>query len=961
MRSARALAPSGRQARAAFGCAGCGAALTPRRAPARCARRQRVRMCAPPAAPDGDEEQHTATSPAHAPPNNAPASMARPPARPRRQQPAPQLPSPVIRTIPLEFIGKDVKASMGSVQIYTRDLRPKLNYLGPQARERVQAAVEVANVAHKGQKRKSGEPYIIHPVAVAAILADMRMDQDSVIAGLLHDTVEDTKLTLHDIFLLFGQHVRRIVEGETKISKLAKKVHGQNSRPIMPPAVSTQQRDARSRSKMEEEQQKQADNLRGMFLAMTEDVRVLIVKLADRLHNMRTLEHMKPEKQQKISKETLEFFAPLAHRLGMRRIKAELEELSFQYLHPVQYRELKTEVESIKNRARFDHYLSLAKDKLTKVLEEDRNLCSMVRGVEVIPSTKTLYEIYKRRMYRETVTSMLDVANLTVVIDLAKDVSGNDSCYQVLGRIHNLWKPIPKRFKDYIAFMKPNGYQSLHTAVLLGQKYDFFAIEVQIRTRAMHNVAEEGIAAELAATGSDTANEVGATLGDNSEWRHSTKGWLTSIRDYIGCFSSSRDLVEAVRRDLLGNRVFVLTPKGSIIDLPNGSTPVDLAYRIHSDVGHKMIGVYVNGHMARLDHKLHTADIVRIVTSNSSSGPSSEWMGFAKSRKARQRIRSFLRARDRNNMLDRGRVVLENAATKLGYPFPSEAALTELIPRLSAVLNATSGAQDMTTVDDLYIAIAKSSSDDEMSIQNTVLSMLRDRRHAVIDNAAPKLADTPPKKEEELETPDQVNDGRPLLESATCCHPVRGDEVMGIRSVNMHGRTSVVVHRQRCEHLLRELHMRPVSSRVVGLRWKDRMPIAYEDNGISSSGGLTGRVVVVARDCDGLLTYVTGVLTGMGCSIRRAFTATDPVELEATLAFEVLVSDAVQLRNIVDRIRKCDEVTMVQRLGPNEGGEYFPAQLVRHFRTSPLAGGGGEPISSTELEIDDIHGDDDIL
>eukprot|EP00171_Calliarthron_tuberculosum_P013064 IDg13064t1 len=255
----------------------------------------------------------------------------------------------------------------------------------------------------------------------------------------------------------------------------------------------------------------------------------------------------------------------------MRRIKSELEELAFQYLHPDQYRNLRAEVESIKQRARFDYHLSLAKETLTKVLEDDRILCNMIRGVEVIPSTKGLYEIYKRRKAGETSTSVLDVANLTVIVDLAPGVSGNDSCYHVLGRIQNInmWQPLPKRLKDYIAFMKPNGYKSLHTAVLLGQKHDFFAMEIQIRTRAMHHVAEEGIAAELfhcptlhptvAASGSKAADDSSISLGLDPEWRKRTQGWLTSIREYIGCFSSSRDLVDAVRRDLLGNRVFVFT------------------------------------------------------------------------------------------------------------------------------------------------------------------------------------------------------------------------------------------------------------------------------------------------------------------------------------------------------------------------------------------------------------------
>jgi len=480
--------------------------------------------------------------------------------------------------------------------------------------------------------RKSGEPFIIHPVAVASILADLQMDRDSVIA----------------------------------MSKLASKVHGQNARAFVKPEHST---------KAEEEQEKQADNLRGMFLAMTEDVRVIIVKLADRLHNMRTLEHMKPVKQKKIAKETLEFFAPLAHRLGMRRIKAELEDLSFKYLYPVEYREINTIIEAIKTRSRSDHYLRDARMTLKSVLEKDQILKHMVKSLDVVCVSKSLYAVHKRCQQGESLSSMLDIVSLCVVVDVDPIVNNTAACYHVLGRIHHMWKPLPKRFKDYIAFPKPNGYQSLHTTVLLGQTQDFFAMEIHIRTKFMHHVAQEGIAAELFHSSANTHPRIGASTNSNSEieeedgldpeWRKRTQGWLISVRDYIDSFSSSRDLVDAVRRDLLGNRVFVFTPKGRIMDLPKDSTPVDLAYRIHTDVGHKMIGARANGKMVSLDYKLQNADVVKIITSNSSPGPSSEWMGYAKSRTARQRIRAFLRSRDRDNMVERGRVFLEARAKKL--------------------------------------------------------------------------------------------------------------------------------------------------------------------------------------------------------------------------------------------------------------------------------------------------------
>lgn len=915
------------------------------------------------------------------------------------------------------------------------DLRPKLDYLEPSARERVLSALEVANVAHDGQKRKSGEPFIIHPVAVAVILADMRMDRDCIIAGLLHDTVEDTPVTLEELETMFGRDVRKIVEGETKFSKLAKKVHdGKASRgdcDVRHAAVNTVDIasfnsslkgpsalvDApktgihidgvasaprvpafeKERQKREEEQQKQADNLRAMFVAMTEDVRVIIVKLADRLHNMRTLSHMNLQKQKKVSKETLEFFAPLAHRLGMRRIKSELEELAFKHLHPEEYHQLKYEVENMLRRSRFDYYIKAAEAVVKDVLEQDRILYNMIRSVEVIGGTKELYSIYRRMLAGENLASMLDIATIRVVVDLDPGVDSNQACYHVLGRIHSMWKPLPKRLKDYIAFPKPNGYQSLHTTVLLGQQFDFFAMEIQIRTKEMHQIAEEGIAAEVFQTGSLSKQATLAqeedddsALGSSGEWRRRTKGWLISIREYIEEFSSSRDLVDAVRRDLLGNRVFVFTPKGRIVDLPKDSTPVDVAYRIHSDVGHKMIGAKVNGRMVNLNYKLQNADVVKIIGSSSSTGPSPEWVGYAKTRTARQKIRQFLRARDRDNMVDRGRRILEEEARSLLEPLPSEAAISDIMPRLSAVLVAATGMKNISTADDLYIAIAKGHEEHkEFTLERTVLGLLRDRRHTVLSEAASPNPQSPMQKARAKRiwggntskwTEKKAGDGVVL---APCCHPIRGDDVVGIR-IECGDHEAVMVHRVQCKCVLKELKKTPASSEIVNLRWSQNFgrfveggPRDMENQaygkansakgtaGNSPDGGrpaLPARVLLIARDCDGLLSYVSGVLASMGTSIRRAVTITDPDTLVATLAFEVLVRDNYHLRWITERLESCDEVERARRLGPSESEEYFPNTK----RTTSVHSSEGDndegswqllqdghPVFPGDLEIDD--------
>lgn len=947
------------------------------------------------------------------------------------------MPPALVTSVELNLNGTDARPSFSSLKFYTSDLRPKLDYLEPFARERVLSALEVANVAHEGQKRKSGEPFIIHPIAVAAILADMRMDRDCIIAGLLHDTVEDTPITLEELERLFGEDVRKIVEGETKFSKLAKKVHGDKTSRSEGDTVvrredelatewtshlsanaadlvdKTETRPARvpawqrERQKREEEQQKQADNLRAMFIAMTEDVRVIIVKLADRLHNMRTLSHMTPAKQKKISKETLEFFAPLAHRLGMRRIKSELEELSFMYLHPEEYHQLKYEVDTMLRRSRFDYYLKSAEAVVKDVLEQDRFLYNMIESVEVVGSTKELYSIYRRMLAGENLASMLDIATMRVVVGLDPGVDSNQACYHVLGRIHEIWKPLPKRLKDYIAFPKPNGYQSLHTTVLLGQKFDFFAMEIQIRTAEMHRIAEEGIAAELFQSGSVSKaaaltqedDQEDSALGLDGEWRRRTKGWLISIREYIEEFSSSRDLVDAVRRDLLGNRVFVFTPKGRIVDLPKDSTPIDVAYRIHSDVGHKMIGAKVNGRMVNLDYKLQNADVVKIIGSNSSPGPSSEWIGFAKSRTARQKIRQFLRARDRDNMLDRGRRILEEEARSLLEPIPSEAALTDIMPRLSAVVAAATGMKNVTTIDDLFIAIAKGNDErNEFPLERTVLGLLRDRRHTVLSEAA--------SVSHQQQSPAQKARAKRIWEGkatkargviteqevvlSPCCHPIRGDEILGIR-VNCGESDALLVHRVRCEHMVIELKKRPASTNVVNLKWAHELRKLDESNrearepdelsasitqndrsgpAVCPSDGSNpcqpARVLLVARDCDGLLSYVSGVLASMGTSIRRTVTVTDPDTLVATLAFEVLVRDIYHLRRIIERVETCDEVESAVRIGPNESEEYFPLTRSRSQKrilvstedideASLRALQDGHPVVSTEMEIDDFN------
>jgi len=1004
---------------------------------------------------------------------------------------------------------------------YMTELQPRINYLDSESRAQVLEALKVADSAHAGQFRRSGEPYIIHPVAVTVILADMGMDRDTLIAGLLHDTVEDTSMTFERIEQLFGLDVRRIVEGETKFSKLAAKVQlntafGGTDLPsegvaaaATRPTVDTggqltpSQAMALEAAKKEEETDKQAEYLGSMFLAMTEDVRVIIVKLADRLHNMRTLEHMRPYKQRKISKETLEFFAPLAHRLGMRRIKTELEDLSFKFLYPQEYRNTAADLALFTRRARFDFYLTKAEDVLTDLLQNDVVLRPMLAAVHVLSSTKELYAIYRKMQRGESLDTILDVATLRVVVELAPDATEDvalaaaaavgttspesdavgtvtpvyekNACYHILGLVHSLWKPLPMRVKDYIAFPKPNGYQSLHTTVLPGPELGFFPLEVQIRTSTMHRVAEEGIAAELfqahpgrRAPAASLLSATPAAGVHEGEWRRRTMLWLRSIREYCDEFSgSSRDLVEAVRSDLLGNRVFVFSPRGMIINLPKDSTPVDVAYRIHSDIGHRMIGAKVNGRIVGLDYKLHNADLVKIITSATATGPSSDWVQYAKSRTARQKIRQLLRVREREKLIERGRMLLRDAARRRLEPLPSEAALAELMPRLSAVIAAAAGSpsppgspsdgslspsasssslvsmastppqlwegrelRELRGTNDVYLAIAQGrrvigvdgpDGGPSPLMEDVVLSLLKDRRLSVYEHSTggvsegddgpvvadgprfgpsdrprrslreqhlfkslitrqfgtrsspplPPLADdtttgaamstsssnpaaaAPAPGEAATSSPAAAMPPRPkqgVVELACCCHPVRGDQVMGVRTAF----GSVLVHRLHCDRMTKVLREAP--SRTVGVRWSPSgqagaavsvsspavsAPAVDAAGGLPAANGTTGpsvvaggyaggracqpaRLVLTARDCDGLLSFVAGLVANCGKSIRRASTVSNPEAGTATLAFEILVEDTAELQSLLDCFHAWDDILAARRVGPNENADFFP-------------------------------------
>lgn len=465
----------------------------------------------------------------------------------------------------------------------------------------------MAHKLHEGQLRKSGEPYFIHPIAVAIILAQLGMDEATIVGGLLHDVVEDTEYTREMLVNDFGEEVAVLVDGVTKLGSI----------------------------KFDTKEEAQAENLRKMFFAMSKDIRVLIIKLADRLHNMRTAEYWSESKQKEKSRETLDIYAPLASRLGIFTVKFELEDTALKYLHPQEYETLKREVSE--KREQREKVINSVIERISTNLEQ-LNLHFDISG-----RSKHLYSIYKKMVLQnKQLDEIFDLTAVRVIVDSVKD------CYAVLGLVHTMWKPIPRRFKDYIAMPKPNMYQSLHTTVI-GDNGEPF--EIQIRTFEMHKVAEYGIAAHW------KYKEGKSDSKQNNEdlklaWLRQTLEWQQELND-------PKEFMETLKMDLFSSQVFVFTPKGEVIDLPAGSTPLDFAFKIHTDVGCKCVGAKVNGKMVTIDHQLNNGDIVEIVTSSNSSGPSVDWLKIAKSSTARTKIRQFLRKANKPEDIVKGKEALD--------------------------------------------------------------------------------------------------------------------------------------------------------------------------------------------------------------------------------------------------------------------------------------------------------------
>lgn len=727
----------------------------------------------------------------------------------------------------MEFKDKDVEFKHLIDTIHT--------YL-PQAKcDDMTKAYNLAEEAHKDQRRVSGEPYILHPLAVAQILADMKIDTTTITASLLHDVVEDTSYTLEDIKKMFGKEVAFLVDGVTKLSRLNYRT----------------------------KEDQQLNSMRKMFLAMAKDVRVVVIKLADRLHNMRTLRYMRSDKQKRIAQETLEIFAPLAHRLGIFNIKWELEDLSFRYLEPDKYYDL---VDQMKQKRHVrEEIVNEAIDVLKKALDEAHIHC------EINGRPKHFYSIYKKmKKDNRDLSQVYDLFAIRVIVDDVKD------CYGVLGIVHSLWKPLPYRFKDYIAMPKPNNYQSLHTTVIgtRGQP-----VEIQIRTWEMHRIAEYGVAAHWRyKEGNQTANK---------DAFDEKMGWLRNLLEWQDT-SNPKEFVNALKLDAFSDEVFVFSPRGDVIDLPQGSIPIDFAYRIHTDVGHCCVGAKINGKIVPLDYKLKNGDIVEIITSKVGK-PSLDWLNIVGSSESRSKIRSWFKKENREENIAKGLDALERECKRLGHDWKA-LNVGGRLGRVAKQMNAGSE-------DDLVAAVGYGG-----FAVNTVLIKLLELHKKDLQKQEEKTNSLAALEKLKTKKPVKHNGtgilvkGEPglLVRLAKCCSPVPGDPIIGFIT---RGR-GVSVHRADCPNVT---HGQNDVDRLIDVEWDYDGNERFEVN-----------MEIVAYDRTGIMAEIMATLAEMKISILSVNAKTSDTK-NVTIHMGISIKDLAQFEFVATKIRRLKDVYAVER------------------------------------------------
>ena len=703
--------------------------------------------------------------------------------------------------------------------------------------EGIKKAYETAEKMHKGQFRKSGEPYIIHPVETAKILAGLGMDEQTIIAGLLHDVVEDTEYTEEQLKAEFGEEVALLVDGVTKLGNLV----------------------------FETKEDAQAENLRKMFLAMSKDIRVLIIKLADRLHNMRTINYMSPEKIREKSKETMEIYAPLASRLGMFGIKFELEDIALKQLEPEFYKKLSQQIHQRKEQR--DAYIKKIIEKLSEALDK-LNIHYEVKG-----RSKHFYSIYRKmRDKHKQLDEIFDLTAVRVLVDTVKD------CYAVLGVVHTMWRPIPGRFKDYIAMPKSNMYQSLHTTVF-GK--DGLPFEIQIRTYEMHQIAEYGIAAHW-------KYKEGIHDGQNEEEKLS---WLRQTLEWNRDMDNPKNFMETLKMDLFSNQVYVFTPAGKVIELPAGSTPIDFAYKIHSDVGAKCIGAKINGKMVPIDHVLENGNIVEIITSPNSKGPSIDWLKIAKSSNARNKIRQWLKKENKSENVEKGKAMLDRYIRRKGYD-PQQIIKTQRINRVAKELKCSSA-------EDLYSSIGYGG-----TLMSKVLDLLvkfyeeekkSEQKKSEIKNFESKSSSVKKKVDNTGGVSVKGVDNL-LIRFAKCCNPVPGDEIIGFITK---GR-GLSIHRADCSNLASLSEEE--KQRFIEVEWDVEKEFrSFETDITLLAEDRKGLFANISKICEDMDVHITGV---MGKSNS---------DNTANITITVQISNVNQIAQLIRRLKSVEGMIEVHR------------------------------------------------
>jgi guanosine-3',5'-bis(diphosphate) 3'-pyrophosphohydrolase len=699
--------------------------------------------------------------------------------------------------------------------------------------ELIRKAYEFSQKHHAGQSRASGQPYLVHPLEVALVLAEMKMDPVAIAAGLLHDSVEDTSVTVVDIRKEFGEQVAHIVEGVTKISAI----------------------DFATR------EEQQAENLRKMMLAMVDDIRVVLIKLADRLHNMRTLEHLPPDRQEKIARETLEIYAPIAHRLGMGKIRGELEDLGFRYVDPIGYQQVHDAVEA--RRKAGEQFLSRVETVFRDKLKEAGITASVESRI------KRLYSIHKKLQRQHiTVEQVYDLYAMRVITRSIQD------CYAVLGIIHNLWRPVPGRIKDFIAMPRPNLYQSLHTSVISEEGTPF---EVQIRTEEMHKMAEEGIAAHWKYKD-----------GPVSAQDEQRLAWLRQVVEWQRDVSDPSEFLSTLKIDLYPEEVYTFTPKGKVVVLPRDSSPIDFAYSVHTEVGHSCVGAKVNGRMVPLRFKLHSGDIVEILT-QAGHKPSRDWLAIAKSSRARNKIKHWLNVHQRERAIEIGRKLIEKEARK--YRVSLRDIKDEELQKIASDYGAG-------RPDDLMAGIGYG----------------KYSARQILGRMAPAAGT--PLADEEQEKPsglasvvrrvfggDQNNNairvkghGDLLVYRARCCNPIRGEAIVGYVTRGK----GVAVHAVNCPNVTNLLYE---PERKIDVEWS-------QDDGTPSAYPV--KLTVFCDDRFGMLKQITAVISDTQTNIRNIEARTNNGQANVDIVLDI--ADLKHLENIVNGVRKIPGVHDVQRL-----------------------------------------------